>query len=280
MEQYSVLMSVYCKESPEHLSQAIQSMLSQTVPPSDFVLICDGPLTAELDEVIDSYADMYKELFSVVRLEKNLGLGPALKIGLSHCKYEFVARMDADDISSPDRLEKQLAAFEQTPEYSVIGAQISEFTGSPDNVVDYRIVPEKHEDIVVRAARRNPVNHVTALYKKSDVMKVGGYDDMPGFEDYHLWVKMLASGMRFRNLPDICCDVRVDTEMYGRRGGMDYFRHTYRMQKFLLKNRLTTKRMFLFNVVVRFAGTVLCPNFVRAILFKKFMRRKTAEVQS
>lgn len=278
MMQYSVLMSVYCKESPLHLSEAIESMISQTVPPSDFVLVCDGLLTEELDVVINGYAEKYPELFSIVRLEENHGLGPALKIGLSHCKYEYVARMDADDISSPDRIYKQLSAFEQTPEYSVIGAQISEFSGDPDNIVDYRIVPQTHEDIVKRAARRNPVNHVTVIYKKSDVMKVGGYDDMPGFEDYHLWVKMLASGMKFRSLPDICCNVRVDTDMYGRRGGMTYFKHTLRMQKFLLKNKLTTRRMFVFNVAVRFAGTVLCPNFIRAVLFKKLMRRNTAEV--
>ena len=93
MEKYSVLMSVYHKEKAEFFKLAINSMLSQTVPPDEFVLICDGPLTEQLDAVIEAFCGQYPSLFKVIRLEKNMGLGIALGIGLQECSNELVARM-------------------------------------------------------------------------------------------------------------------------------------------------------------------------------------------
>lgn len=274
MEAYSVLMSVYCKEQAAHFQAAIDSMLHQTVPPVDFVIVCDGPLTPELDNVIADYCEAYPSLFQILRLEKNQGLGPALKIGLDACQCEYVARMDTDDISLPDRMEKQLAALRQSPHVSAVGGQIAEFDNSPDNIVDYRIVPESYEEIQSRAAKRNPMNHVTVVFKKSQVQKVGSYCDIPGFEDYHLWVQMLAAGQQLINIGDVCCYVRVDTHMYGRRGGWTYFKYTVEMERFLMKTGFINAPGFLRNVMVRFFGTVVCPNSLRSFLFQKCMRQK------
>lgn len=273
MEKYSVLMSVYCKEKAQYFQQAIDSMLLQTVQPDEFVLVCDGPLTAELDSVIDGYEQAKPELFKVVRLEENHGLGVALNIGLQECSNELVARMDTDDISLPDRMEKQLTLLQAHPEVSAVGGQIAEFYDDPDHIIGYRVVPLEHEQIVSRAASRNPMNHVTVVYRKSQVMKAGNYPSHPGFEDYHLWARMLSKGQRFMNMDDVLCNVRADAGMHERRRGVAYFRHTWDMERVLLSKGLTKRFQFCKNVAVRFVGTVVLPARLRQKVFQKTMRQ-------
>ena len=133
MQNYSVLMSVYFKEKPEYLRQAIESMLCQTVQTDDFVLVCDGPLTADLNEVIAEYKD--NPIFHLVRLKENVGIGLAANIGIEHCKNELIAKMDSDDIAVAQRCEWQLHEFKMNPELAVLGGQLYEFVDSIDNVV-------------------------------------------------------------------------------------------------------------------------------------------------
>ena len=118
-KEYSVLMSVYHKERPEYLKQAIESIQVQSLSTNDFVLVCDGPLNDELDAVIQTKQLEMGENLNVVRLAKNGGLGNALNEGIKHCKNELVARMDSDDIAYPDRCEKQIAVFNTHSEVSI-----------------------------------------------------------------------------------------------------------------------------------------------------------------
>ncbi len=277
---YSVLMSVYHKEQPTHLRVAVESMLNQTVPPSDFVIVCDGPLTEELDRVIDEFKNQAPELFQIVRLEENKGLGLALKEGLASCKEELVARMDSDDIATKDRMQKQLQFLKEHPEISVVGAQIAEFEETPDHIIRYRVVPECHKDILHKLKFANPVNHVTAVFRKEHVLKVGSYPDHPGFEDYHLWTKLLAEGYLFHNLPDTCCFVRADAHMLKRRDGWTYFKNTVEMEKLLRKKKLISPWQYLVNITVRFGGTVLLPHGLRKKLFSKLMRKQSEKEQN
>ncbi|WP_240058531.1 glycosyltransferase, partial [Bacteroides uniformis] len=96
------------KEKPIYLKSALDSVLNQTLPPSEIILIKDGPLTVELEKVLSSYDT---NLLKIIPLPNNLGLSKALNIGLKHCSYEFVARMDTDDICYPSRFEKQVLFF-------------------------------------------------------------------------------------------------------------------------------------------------------------------------
>ncbi|MBR5239719.1 MAG: glycosyltransferase [Clostridia bacterium] len=271
---YSVLMSVYHKEQPTHLRVAVESMLNQTVPPSDFVIVCDGPLTEELDRVIDEFKNQAPELFQIVRLEENKGLGLALKEGLAFCKEELVARMDTDDIAVSDRMEQQLAFMSKHPEISVVGTQIAEFEETPDHIIRYRMVPECHKDILHKLKFANPMNHVTVLFQKEHVLNVGSYPHHPGFEDYHLWTKLLAEGYLFHNLPHTGCLVRADAHMLKRRDGWAYFKNTVTMEKLLRKKKLISLWQYLVNITVRFGGTVLLPHGIRKKLFSKLMRKQ------
>lgn len=146
-ENYSVLMSVYYKENSEYLKQAIESIQAQTFPTDDFVLVCDGPLNQELDSVIKKKQQEMKNILNVVRLKKNAGLGNALNKGIQQCKNELVARMDSDDISYPDRCEKQLMVFNTYPEISVCSGIVEEFATNPKVVESRRVPPETQEEI-------------------------------------------------------------------------------------------------------------------------------------
>ena len=278
LEQYAVLMAVYYKEQPEYLRMAVESMLQQTVPPEEFVLVCDGPLTKELDGVISEFCAARPELFRIHRLKENQGLGTALNEGLTQCRCELVARLDSDDLAVPERMQLQLEAMAHNPHISVLGGQIGEFSQSPEKIVALRLVPTENTAIREFATYRSPMNHTTVLFRKSHVLQVGGYEAVAGFEDYMLWGKLLADGKILANLPQVCCKVRADDGMYSRRGGMDYFCHAVQMERLLLRRKLISPVQYFRNIGIRFAGTVLLNNRVRRVVFLRFLRKPPQEV--
>lgn len=172
--QYSVLMSVYYKEKPEYLKQAIESILCQTVKPDDFVLVCDGPLNLELDAVIAAKQQEMGDTLNVVRLVKNCGLGNALNEGIKHCKNELVARMDSDDISVMDRCQKQVELFEKNPELDITSGALLEFVTSPDQITGGRTIPCNNDEIIHYSPERCPFNHPCVMFKKVQ-LSAGGY---------------------------------------------------------------------------------------------------------
>lgn len=274
MEKYSVLMAVYHKEKPEYFRQAVQSMLFQSVPPDEFVLVCDGPLTEALDAVISDFTFRNPNLFRVIRLEKNMGIGVALNIGLQHCTHELVARMDSDDIAVEERMQLQLEELEKYPDVSVLGGQIAEFYDSPEQITGYRQVPTDVHQIREYIRFRNPMNHMTVVLRKSHILGVGNYQDVPGFEDYFLWTSLTAQGYKMRNISDVCCVVRADAGLYSRRGGIRYFHNTMRIERFLREKGIISRQQFCRNVAVRFAGTILLPPRARKAVFVHFLRKR------
>lgn len=284
MEKYSVLMAVYYKEKPEYLRLAIDSMLAQTMEPDEFLLVCDGPLSPELDAVIADYSARFPELFCILRLAENQGLGAALNAGLRQCRNELIARMDSDDLAVPERMEWQLEEMKKHPEVSVLGGQIGEFWEDPERIVSYRTVPVEEPKIREFLKYRSPMNHTTVLLRRSHILQIGNYQPLSGFEDYTLWIRLIAGGYHLRNMEAMCCRVRADRGMYARRGGVRYFCNALKMEQLLLKKRLISPWQFRKNVFVRFVGTILVPPGLRRSLFLHFLRtrepkRKIAEHQ-
>lgn len=178
---YSVLMSVYVKEKAEYLRTAMDSIWNQTIPTDDFVLVCDGPLNEGLDAVIEKMEEEHPDTLHVVRLEKNSGLGNALNEGIKHCRHKLVARMDSDDISRPDRCERQLKVFQEHPDTSVVSGIVEEFTTSTTEIEARRVPPETQEEIITFAKKRNPFNHPCVMYKNSPkVLTDTDFDRMMG----------------------------------------------------------------------------------------------------
>ena len=273
MEKYSVLMSLYEKEKPEYLRLALNSMLNQTAKPDEIVLVLDGPLTEDLYAVTEEYKEKYTGLFNIVVNEKNLGLGRALNKGLAACKNELVARMDTDDISKPKRCEKQLKMFREDKELSIVGGQIEEFIETTENITGKRVVPCCDAEIKAYMKKRCPFNHMTVMFKKSDVLEAGNYQEWFWNEDYYLWIRLALSGKKFANLPETLVNVRIGKEMYKRRGGKKYFKSERDIQKLMYDKGLISYPRYFINVAERLAVQVLMPNSLRGAVFKLFARK-------
>lgn len=217
MEKYSVLMSLYAKENPKYLVLAIDSMLAQTVMPDQIVIVEDGPLTEELYHVLKEYTQKHPDLFSMVVNKKNLGLGLALNEGLKACRNELVARMDTDDISKPERCEKQLQVFAQDPTLSIVSSFVDEFVSSTDSVISVRAVPENHEEIYQFAKKRSAFNHPAVMYRKSKVLETGGYGDLRRNQDVDLFGRMLFAGCKAKNIGESLLYFRCNDDLAKRR---------------------------------------------------------------
>ena len=166
--KFSVLIAVYAKETPTHLEQSLESIFHQDLPPDEVVLVEDGPLTADLDEVVARFKAQHEAL-QIVKLPQNQGLGLALKVGLTHCQYDIVARMDSDDLSKPHRFSKEMAWLEAHPETDVVGSWTDEFADTSGKVISTRRVPETHEALLRFSRYRNPMNHPTVMFRKAAV---------------------------------------------------------------------------------------------------------------
>ena len=273
MEQtpFSVSLCVYGRDNPQWFETAVESILNQTAPPSEVVLVVDGPVPEDLNQVIEKYEQ--HPLFQVCRLPVNQGHGNARRKGLSLCSHELVALMDADDISLPNRFEKQLQAFQRTSA-DIVGGMITEFIDIPNNIVARRMVPTEHEDICRYMKKRCPMNQVTVMFRKASVEKAGGYLDWHNDEDYYLWLRMYLADMRFANVPDVLVNVRVGKDMYQRRGGKKYFLSEAKLQKYMLDHKIIGPGTYLMNVGKRFIVQILLPNKLRGWVFKKFARNQ------
>ena len=271
-KDYSVLMSVYHKEKPEHLKQAIESIQAQTFLTIDFVLVCDGPLNVALDKVINEKQQEMGTVLNVVRLAKNGGLGNALNEGIKHCKNELVARMDSDDIAYLDRCEKQISVFNAHPEVSICSGVVEEFTTDPNIVDAKRMPPETNAEIVEFAKKRCPFNHPCVMYKKSAVEAVGSYQDFYLLEDYYLWLRMLMAGYQGYNIQEPLLHMRAGSDMYLRRGGWKYAKTQVELFNFMKQQGFIGNGQYIKSCVVR-SGSSLAPNWLRKFMFERVLRK-------
>ena len=272
VKKFSVLMSVYYKEKAEYLKVSLDSVINQTVMPNEIVLVKDGPLTDELEEVIQSYTLKYKNLFNIVALEKNVGLGLALAEGIKHCSNELIARMDADDISREDRFEKLLAEFENDKTLDICGSHITEFEDNKDVIVAKRVVPLSQKEIEKNQRRRDSFNHMAVMYKKSAVMNAGNYQSCMLMEDTYLWVRMLLNGAHAKNIDDCLVNVRIGKDMYKRRGGLSYFKKYKTGRKMVYKTGYISWWDYKITLFIQFI-VCLMPNKLRGFVFKKLLHK-------
>lgn len=271
-QKFSVAMSVYKNDNSIDFVDAVLSIFNQTSPPNEIILVIDGPVPDMMLKTIENLSEK-TGIMKVIPLPKNMGHAIARQTGLEAANNDLCAVMDADDLSVPNRFEKQLKAFEEHPEVSVVGGLINEFIHTTDNVVGTRIVPEKDSDIKEYLKSRCPMNLVTVMLKKSDVMKVGGYQDWYCEEDYYLWIRLALGGYKFYNIQENLVNVRVGEEMYQRRGGKKYFKSEARLQKYMLNHKLISLSKYAYNVLIRWIVQVAMPNKMRSWVFQTFARR-------
>lgn len=263
---FTVLISLYDKEKPRYLKQALTSIWdNQTFKPTQIVLIKDGPLTKELDAIVAQWQQRLGTSLTTVVLENNVGLAAALNEGLQHCQHELVARMDTDDIAVPQRFEKQYAFMQSNQDVAVCSGLIEEWSQDFSEKISARSLPLTHREIVSFAKSRNPISHPAVMFRKSAVLDVGGYPALYP-EDYALWGLMLAKGYKFANLPDLLLKMRVGNALIERRG-LAFLKGEIKVFKYLNKIGLISRYAMYRNIIQR-AIVRLSPVWLKRFFYK------------
>lgn len=276
MENYSVLTTVYEQEKPEYLRLSIESMLAQTVLTNDYVIVKDGPLNEQLDNVIKEYASKYP-FFNIVALKENGGLGVALRAGLAVCMNDLVARLDSDDISMPERCELQLKAFEEDDELVIVGTDMIEFNNDENEIISYKVMPHNPEELYKYGKRRNAFNHSSVMYRKSVIEEHGSYSTMRRSQDVELFSRILYKKYKCINLdkPLIkfrCGDTRVKRKKSWRNVKSD-------IKIFWGIHKMGYSGIFDFiYVLVMQIGFYLLPEKLAGYLYRHLFRKQTKKV--
>lgn len=270
--KFSVLISVYKKETPDFLEKSLRSILiKQTLIPSEVVLVKDGPLTKDLEYIINTYKLKFPNILRVFQLNENQGLGRALNFGLDKCRYNLVARMDSDDICDEKRFEKQINYFKNNKNIDAVGGSIAEFYYNHSEICTVRKLPRSMEGIKNMIKRRNPINHVTVMFKKDAVIKSGGYKHLAYLEDYYLWIRMINCKCIIQNIDDVLVYVRTGKEMYKRRGNKEYIGGWYNLQKEMIEYKMINYFDMVINMI-SIIGFIYTPSFIKEFIYKKFLR--------
>ena len=270
---YSVMMLVYFKADPGEFDMAINSMMKQTVPPDEFVLVCDGPLNDELDAVANKYTELYPDVFRVIRIEMKIGIGPCANRALNECRNEIIFRMDADDISEPDRCELELTEFVKDPELDIVGGYIVEFEKGKEKEGLLREVPLRHEELLQYARRRIPFNNVTVALKRDRALAVGGFFSLARGEDYEMYCRMLINGAKGKNIPEVLVRCRVSDEAYARRRQWSHTSSLINVRWQLYKRGFSSFWDFLFMSCSHIAIMILPTKFTKW-LYSRHLRRR------
>lgn len=267
MTRFSVLISIYKGDNAQYFDRALQSIWDeQNVTPSEIVLVEDGPLSDELHQVVRHWKSRLSEVLQVVTLGKNMGVGAAKHVGVEACSNELIAVMDADDISLPDRFEKQLALFSDS-NLDVCGSWVGEFINNEDDLVSFRRTPERHENIVKFAKSRSPINHPTAMYKKSVVLRVGSYTNYRTSEDFDLFVKLIMDGAKLYNIQEPLVNMRIGSgQLSARRGGLKNALFEVKVQRNFYKMGFLNFYEVTRNILIGFLVRML-PNSLMVMVF-------------
>ena len=275
-EPFSLLISVYDGDRPDHLRRSFRSAVDdQTVPPDQVIIVRDGPVRPELAACLDEFVTSSRVPVTLVPLEANGGLGPALDQGLSASRYDIIARMDADDVAMPHRFEVQLPLIENA---DIVGAGLLEFITDTDHIVGQRTPPTDPGHIARYARLHDPFNHPTVIYRRQAVMAAGGYGDLPLMEDYALFTRMLLTGARAVNVAEPLVFYRVGATAFKRRGGTGLLRSELRMQREFLRSGFISPAGYLRNVAVR-GSYRLVPWWLRRAAYRllvETLSRRTA----
>ena len=268
---FSVLMSVYQKEKPEYLREALQSVIHQSMVPQEIVLMQDGRLTDGLYQVIDETKREYPGL-KTFEIAENGGLGRALAKGVGLCENELIARMDTDDIAVPDRFACQYGYMMEHPQVAVTGGFMEEFDEQDASCCRLKTMPEQMPEIRKYARYRNPLNHMTVMFRKEKILKAGNYRHFPYLEDYDLWSRMLARGEQFYNIQQVFVRARTSRELYARRGGGSYCRQYLKLRKQQYEEGLLGFGEYQIARILT-VGMTVQPSRLRKEVYQKILRK-------
>lgn len=272
MFSFTALLSVYKNESPVFLDNALHSLLTdQTIIPTEIVLVKDGPLTYEIENIIEIWQKKYPNILKVIPLKNNVGLGDALNIGMLHCTHSWVFRMDTDDICHSERFAKQIEYIKSNPEVVLVGSHTKEFDKYMSKSLGIRKVPNENSEIKQYIKRRNPFNHMTVAFRKDVIESVGGYQHHLYMEDYNLWIRVIAAGHQVGNIDEVLVNVRGGDSMVKRRKGLVYIKSELQLAKLKIAKNIDSPIGAYSNFIMRSIPRLL-PTYMLSKVYKKLRK--------
>ncbi len=269
--RFSVLISTYHKDNPKCLKEALESVFNQSLIPNQVVLVIDGNILLENENVIRKFEKDFEDIFTVVKLKDNVGLGNSLNEGLKKCKYNLIARMDADDECFYNRFETQIQYFENNNNLSVLGSYVEEFHSTPKDYGKTKKVPLGYSNLKKYSNFRNPLNHPSVMFKKDIIENVGGYIEINLFEDYYLWLRILKAGYTIDNIPECLVYSKVGNDLIGRRHGLSYLKKEFYFLKRCKQEKLISLKSFYIQILTRLPLRLLPKNLL-LIIYKSILR--------
>jgi glycosyltransferase involved in cell wall biosynthesis len=198
----SVIMPVYNAE--RSVGFAIRSILKQSFQPFELIIVDDGS-TDQTPEILAEWQQRDQRIR--VHYRQHEGIVAALNHGIAHSSAPLIARMDADDISLPERLEKQVRELKQNPELGLVGTQVR-FGGDEEENLGYKLYVDWTNsltdpmEIAMHRFVESPFAHPTVMFRRSLIKKYGGYRDGSFPEDYELWLRWLEKGVKMSKIPE------------------------------------------------------------------------------
>jgi glycosyltransferase involved in cell wall biosynthesis len=266
---FSVLMPTYGGDDLELFEKALNSVFFSELMPDEVIVAVDGPISKKHEDILSTYSLQYS-FMKIVKLPTNQGLAMNLNNGLLHCQHEVVIRCDADDYNTPSRFSKLRAEFDVEVKVDVVSSYILEQSQSSKLANAIKRVPLTHIEIKRYAKYRNPINHMAAAYRKSSIINVGGYPDIPFREDYGLWLKMLSHGHRFKNLDEVLVIADTGDEMLKRRSGIKHVAAELKLLR--LRRSISKLSIDDYLIFVMRAIVILTPHSSKRLLY--FFTRK------
>lgn len=267
LPKFSALGSLYHAEEPAFLQMALASLDTQTLKADEVVLVFDGPIGSKLFAVVEQWQKALN--INIVKLDVNKGLGEALNYGLKACQYEYIARFDTDDINKSDRFEKQLKKI-ANESADLVSSAIEEFSQTAGDLKRMRTASQT-SSIKAQLAKRNVINHMTVLFKKSAVLQAGSYQHLHFMEDYYLWLRMQANDAKFIVMPEVLVDARIGNGMEERRAGLGYVKSELELAKRKYQLGYTSKVGGTLLFCLR-ATTRVLPVLILKRIYKVFLR--------
>ena len=234
-------------------------------------MVEDGPVTEELERVVVGFETRFPTIMNVIRCKKNGGLGTALRIGVENAHYDLIARMDSDDISHPERFEKQIKFMNEHPNVDICGGDAAKFEKTTNDIIGYRRPKFTDEELKKQLQDKTPFCHVTVMAKKDAILKSGNYVEIFNQEDYYLWIRMAKEGCIFANIPNVLVYVRL-VGVGSRRGGWKYFKNEMFLQNYLLKSRIIGIPKYLRHVVTKFIIQIIMTPKMREFAYETLIK--------
>lgn len=271
---FCVLMALYGKDKPTLFKRAVASVFANTLLPDQCIVVIDGPLPAELENLVGQLKVDYP-LIEFIVLPHNVGLAKALNVGLKMVNYPWVVRADSDDVNLPIRFEVLAKTLDQQPDLKLFGSAILEIDEN-EKPLTMREVPCNEKDIRQFAKTRNPFNHMAVAYSLEAVLACGSYPSIFLKEDYGLWCRFLEKQFPVANIKEVLVHASAGIGMFRRRGGVGYAKSEWQIQKVLVESGLKGRVRAVLDGAIR-AIFFLIPSSVRGFLYVRLLRKPAAK---